>query len=165
MDLKILQHSTSLATPAVSLQDFTAELAISFRIKPQAWPFGSDPSQGAHLNVLKELLPLRHRKAEYQPSEGRQKSILVAGLQAHSRQKIRADHLQAIASRFVAPEHQSRCFERLLDHRQLALVGLEIEDLPRLRFLARSGASTTSRLNSSLGSSLALCNQVAQSNP
>ena len=32
-----------------------------------------------YLNGLEELFPLRHRKTEYQPSEGRQKSILVAG--------------------------------------------------------------------------------------
>jgi len=34
MDLKILHAPARLATPAVSLQDFLAELAISFRIKP-----------------------------------------------------------------------------------------------------------------------------------
>ncbi len=34
MNLKTLDASTRLATPAVSLQDFTAELAISFRVKP-----------------------------------------------------------------------------------------------------------------------------------
>ena len=33
-----------------------------------------------YLNALEELFPLRHRKTEYQPSEGRQKSILTAGL-------------------------------------------------------------------------------------
>ena len=33
-----------------------------------------------YLNALEELLPLRQRKAEYQPGEGRQKSILVPGL-------------------------------------------------------------------------------------
>ena len=79
-------------------------------------------------------VPLRLRKANHQPSEHGQKSILVARLQAHSRQKIRTDHLQAIAPRFVAPQHQRRCLERLLDYRQLALVRLEIENLPRFRF-------------------------------
>jgi hypothetical protein len=33
MDLKILQSPARLTTPPISLQDFTAELAISFRIK------------------------------------------------------------------------------------------------------------------------------------
>ena len=33
MDLKILHPPTRLATPAVSLQDFAAELAIGFRGK------------------------------------------------------------------------------------------------------------------------------------
>ena len=45
MDLKILHAPARLATPAISLQDFPAELAIDFRIKPQAWPFCVDPSQ------------------------------------------------------------------------------------------------------------------------
>jgi hypothetical protein len=33
MDLKILPPSTLLASPAISLQDFAAELVISFRIE------------------------------------------------------------------------------------------------------------------------------------
>jgi hypothetical protein len=33
MDFKIFQPSAPLATPTISLQDFTAKLAISFRIK------------------------------------------------------------------------------------------------------------------------------------
>ena len=45
MDLKILHAPARLATPAISLQDFPAELAISFRIKPQAGPLCSDPFQ------------------------------------------------------------------------------------------------------------------------
>jgi hypothetical protein len=35
MNLKALDAPARLATPAVSLQDFPAELAIGFRIKPQ----------------------------------------------------------------------------------------------------------------------------------
>jgi len=34
MDLKTFHSPAGLATPAISLQDFLAELAISFRIKP-----------------------------------------------------------------------------------------------------------------------------------
>jgi len=45
VDLKILHAPAPLATPAVSLQDFAAELAISSRIKPQPWPLRSDPLQ------------------------------------------------------------------------------------------------------------------------
>jgi hypothetical protein len=51
-----------------------------------------------HLHFFKELFPLRIRKANDQPSEARQESVLVARLQTHSCQKIRTDHLQAIAS-------------------------------------------------------------------
>src|SRR5579862_5069407 len=65
-----------------------------------------------------------------------QQLISVTRLQAHSCQKIRADHLQAVASRLVAPKHQTRFFKRLFDYWKLALVRLEIEDLPRLGVLA-----------------------------
>jgi hypothetical protein len=34
MDLKIIHFPARLATPAIPLQDFPAELAIRFRIKP-----------------------------------------------------------------------------------------------------------------------------------
>ena len=45
MDLKAFHTPTQLASPAVSLQDFPAELAIGFKIKPQAGPLRSDPLQ------------------------------------------------------------------------------------------------------------------------
>ncbi len=34
MDLKILRSSAPLASPPISLQDFTTELVISLRVKP-----------------------------------------------------------------------------------------------------------------------------------
>jgi len=46
MDLKALDAPTRLATPAVPLQDSTAELSISLRLEFQTWPFGSNSSQG-----------------------------------------------------------------------------------------------------------------------
>jgi hypothetical protein len=45
MDLKILHSPARLATPTVSLQNFTAELAISFRVKLWTWPLGARSSQ------------------------------------------------------------------------------------------------------------------------
>jgi len=45
MDLETLRSSAALATPAVSLQDFPAELAIGFKVKLQAWLSGTDFSQ------------------------------------------------------------------------------------------------------------------------
>ena len=50
MNLKIFHPPARLATPTVSLQDFTAELAISFGVKPQARPLGSDPFQNVTCN-------------------------------------------------------------------------------------------------------------------
>ena len=135
MHLKTLHPPARLATPSISFQHLAAESPIGVRTKPQSWPFGPDPSQRVTCTFNKPL-PLRLRKSNYQSSERRQKSILIPRFQAHSRQKIRADHLQAIPSGLVAPKHQARCLECLLDDRQLALVGLEIEDFPRFRFLA-----------------------------
>jgi hypothetical protein len=45
MDLKILHAPAGLTSPAISLQNFTAELAIRFRIKPQASPLRADSCQ------------------------------------------------------------------------------------------------------------------------
>jgi hypothetical protein len=44
VDLKVLHAPARLATPAISLQHFMAELLISFRVKPQARSSGTDPS-------------------------------------------------------------------------------------------------------------------------
>ncbi|HET6145326.1 MAG TPA: hypothetical protein VFE02_17600 [Candidatus Acidoferrales bacterium] len=42
MDLKIFHAPTGLAAPPVALQNFLAEFAISFWLKPQAGPLCSD---------------------------------------------------------------------------------------------------------------------------
>jgi len=51
MDLKTLCSPAPLATPAISLQDFKAELAVSFRIKPQAWQSCTNSSQNVTWTV------------------------------------------------------------------------------------------------------------------
>ena len=53
-------------------------------------------------------------------------------MQACAGQKISADHLETVTTRFLTTEHQRSGLQRLLDHRELALVHLEIEHLPRL---------------------------------
>jgi hypothetical protein len=45
MDLETLHAPARLASPAVSLQDFLAELTISFRVESQAGSFCADPVQ------------------------------------------------------------------------------------------------------------------------
>ncbi len=47
MDLKALDAPAGLATPAVSLQNFLAELAVGLSVKLQTRPFGSN-SLGFH---------------------------------------------------------------------------------------------------------------------
>ena len=39
--LKALHAPAQLTTPAVSIEDLAAELAISLGIKPQSWPLGT----------------------------------------------------------------------------------------------------------------------------
>jgi hypothetical protein len=51
-----------------------------------------------------------------------QENVGIFILQVGSRQKIRTNHLQTVAARFVAAQHQSCPFDRLLDNRDLALV-------------------------------------------
>jgi hypothetical protein len=46
MYLKIFCTPAALATPAVPLQDFTAELTVGFSVQLRAWPSGSNCSQG-----------------------------------------------------------------------------------------------------------------------
>ena len=46
MALKALNTPAILAAPAVPLQNFTTELAISLRLEFQAWLFCSNSSQG-----------------------------------------------------------------------------------------------------------------------
>jgi hypothetical protein len=45
VDLKILHSPAPFSSPAISLQDFPAELVISFSIKPRAWPLCADSRQ------------------------------------------------------------------------------------------------------------------------
>ena len=58
-----------------------------------------------HVHFFKKLPPLRLRETDGQPDEAGQQSILIGRLQAHSSQKIRADHLQAVAPRLVSSKH------------------------------------------------------------
>ena len=71
MDLKILHAPARLATPSISLQNFVAELAISFRIKPQARPLGADSLQNVTCTSSRSCFPLRLRKTNDQPGEAR----------------------------------------------------------------------------------------------
>ena len=45
MDLKALDLSARLATPAVPLQYAMAELVVGFKSQPQAWPFRLNSNQ------------------------------------------------------------------------------------------------------------------------
>src|ERR1035438_20179 len=51
-------------------------------------------------------------------------------------QEVGADHLQTVAARFVASEHQSRYLQCLLDHRNLVLVDFEVDQLRRFLFFS-----------------------------
>ena len=59
---------------------------------------------------------------------GVQQYLRIAVVQVCARQEIRTDHLQTVAAGFVSSQHQGRRVDRLLDHRNLALVDLEIDN-------------------------------------
>lgn len=50
-------------------------------------------------------------------------------MQGRTRQKVSADHLQAISARSVRSEHQGGRIDCLLDQRNLALVHVEVDQL------------------------------------
>jgi hypothetical protein len=58
----------------------------------------------------------------------------VGIVQVGSREEIRADHLQTITPRFVSSQHESCGLDRLLNHRDLTLVQLEVDDFPGFGF-------------------------------
>src|SRR6267142_4475226 len=54
-----------------------------------------------------------------------------------ARKKISAYHFQTITSGFIASQYQGSGFKGLLNNWYLTLVKLEVDNLPRLPFLAR----------------------------
>jgi hypothetical protein len=62
---------------------------------------------------------------------GKQQDLGVTVLDVGPGQKVSTDHLQTVPPRLVGSEHESRPIDRLFDHRSLALVDLEIDQLAR----------------------------------
>ena len=60
---------------------------------------------------------------------------MIGSLEARTRQEIRTDHLQTIATRLVRTQHQRRRFHRLLDYWNLGLVEFEVDNFPGFRVL------------------------------
>src|SRR5438876_6532273 len=63
---------------------------------------------------------------------GVQQYVWIAVVQVCPRQEIRTDHLQTVPPRLIRAEHQGRCVDGLLNHWNLALVDLEIDNFPGL---------------------------------
>ena len=83
-------------------------------------------------DTLKECVLLIGRQEVERAGKCPEQDVRIPVLQISSGQKICANHLQAIAAGLIAAKHQSRRLECLLDDRNLALVQLEIDDLPGL---------------------------------
>jgi hypothetical protein len=62
---------------------------------------------------------------------------LTNRIECRSCQKIRTDHLQAVSTGAISSQRERRRFDRLVDHWDLALIQLEVDNFPRLGFLAR----------------------------
>ena len=86
--------------------------------------------------MLHEFRFLRIGKQRIESTECEQQRVGITILEVNSGQEIGTNHLQAIAAGLARAEHQCRRFKRSLNHRQLALIEFEINDFPRLRFLA-----------------------------
>ena len=137
VNIEILEAATYLTAPVVTHQDFFTQPRIRDGRYSNSRPLSQDGvahlafsagSDGPHV-AAERPMDAEHSGALYG----------ILRFQGGARQKIGANHFQRISSRFVAAEHQRGDFKRALDHGQLALVQLEIDDLPGFRFLARSG--------------------------
>jgi len=88
------------------------------------------------LDLLDKRLPLFAGQELEKPCDRGQKHIGLSAIEVGSRQEIRADHLQTIAAGFVRTQHQGCRLNGLLNHRDLALIELEVDDLGRFAVLA-----------------------------
>ena len=79
---------------------------------------------------------LRGRQKSEEAIQSQKQCAGVTAFEVSSGKKISADHLQTVAARLVGPQHQAGSLKGFLDHWQLALINLEIENLPRLRLFA-----------------------------
>ena len=66
-----------------------------------------------------------------------EQDLRVTIVQMSSCEEVGANHLQAVAARFVRAQHPPCRLDRLLDDRDLALVELELGDFGRFGVLAR----------------------------
>ena len=66
-----------------------------------------------------------------------QENLAIFIFYVRSCQEVGADHLHAVAPRFVCSQHQSRSLDRLVDDWYLAFVQVEINNLPRFRLPSR----------------------------
>ncbi len=100
---------------------------------------GASESRGLS-QLFQELVSLRRRQELIKARDGEVQDVGVGVLKAGAAEEIGTDHLQAIAAGFVGTQHEGGCLYGLLHHRQLALVELEVDDLPGLGLLAGMGS-------------------------
>ena len=70
-----------------------------------------------------------------------QDSFLGLQLQGGAREKIGADHFEAVTARLVRAQHQSSCFKGFFNNSQLTFIDLEIQNFPRFRLFPRQVSS------------------------
>ena len=135
VDLQAFSGTTDLASPAITTQDLLSEPFVGFGIKPQARSLGSNP--------LHDALAVTSWRKACRCSPGRnlknrdmdcKRAVGSSFFEVCSCQEVRAYHLQAVASALVRSQHQSCRLNCLLDHRNLGLVQLEVDNLRWFRF-------------------------------
>ena len=134
VNLQVRPGAAALAPPAVTPQYLFPELFVQLGIKPHSRLFGPNP--------VHEAFSVTSCRKACRCSPGRNlknrdmdcRSTVGSSLsEIRSCQEVRADHLQTVAPRLVRSQHQSCRLNRLLDDRNLGLVQLEVDNLPRFR--------------------------------
>lgn len=75
-----------------------------------------------------ECLLLLSGQEREEPRHRKQQGLRISVVQVGARQKVRADHLQAVTSGSVASQHQGRGLDRSFNDRYLALVKFEVDN-------------------------------------
>jgi hypothetical protein len=122
VNLQIRLGSTTLASPAISTQHQFLESRVEVGVKRQGAVAWVESRSRRFLYFVQKSLPLFTREESEKPCHGLQEHRRVLIVEVRSCQEVGTDHLQAIASRLVRSQHQSRGLNRLLDYRNLGLV-------------------------------------------
>src|ERR1017187_2510002 len=136
--LKIRHRATGLTPPAITTQDLLTQTFVRQGVQPRgSGLLGESFSGGLLSKVFEESLLLFAGQELVVTGNRVEQDLRVAIVQVRASQEVGADHLETVTARFVGSQHQGCRLDRLLDHRDLALVDLEVDQFRRLLFPSR----------------------------